>query len=59
MATIVPKMVQVIFLGVISLDSKFQLKSSLNNSDMDKYFSSNYCHQEGSGATFKYSVMLG
>ena len=59
MATMAPNQVLVIYLGVISLDSEFQLSSSSNDSDMDKSFSSNFCHQEGSGATFKYPVMLG
>ena len=54
-----PKQVLVIHFGVISLDFEFQLSSSLNHSDMDKSFSSNFYHQEGSGATFKYPVMLG
>ena len=49
----------VIYLGVISLDSEFQLSRSSNNSDMDKSFNSNFCHQEGSSTIFKYSVMLG
>ena len=35
-----PKMVPVIYLGVFSLDSKFKLSSSSNDSDMDKSFSS-------------------
>ena len=59
MATIGPKQVRVIYLEVISLDSEFQLSSSSNDSDADKYFRSNFCHQEGSGTIFKYSVMLG
>ena len=58
MARMAPKLVPVIDLGIINLDSKFQLSSSSNHSDMDKYFSSNFGHQEGSGATSKYSVML-
>ena len=45
-----PKQVPAIHLGVTSLDSEFQLSRSLNNSDTDKSFSSNF---------FKYSVMLG
>ena len=45
--------------GVMSLYSVFQLSSSSNDSDKDKSFRSNFCHQEGSGATFKYSLMLG
>ena len=40
---------QVIYLGVIILESKFQLSSSSNNSNKDELFSSNFCHQEGSG----------
>ena len=44
--------------GVISLDFEFQLNSSSNNSNMDKSFGSNFCHQEGNGATFKYSAMF-
>ena len=54
-----PKYVLVLYLGVISLDSEFQLCSSSNDSDMDKSFRSNFCQQEGIGATFKYSIMLG
>ena len=59
MTIVAPKQVPVIYLGVISLDSEFQLGSSSNNSDIDKSFSSNFCHQEGSGTTFKYPVMSG
>ena len=59
MATISPKWVPVIYLGVISLDSKFLLSSPLNDSDMNNSFSSNFCYQECSGATFKYYIMLG
>ena len=59
MAAIAPKQVPVIYLGVISLDSKFQLSRSSNNSDMGNSFRSNFCHQEGSGTIFKYSVILG
>jgi len=59
MATIAPKYVPVIYLGVISLDSEFQTNSSSNNSDMDKSVTSNFSDQEGSGATFKCSIILG
>ena len=52
------KICAVIDLRVISLDSEFQLCSSSNNLDMDKYFSSNFCHQEGSGTILEYSVIL-
>ena len=38
---------------------QFQLTSSSNNSDIGKSFSSNFGPQEGSGATFKYYVILG
>ena len=58
-AILAPKYVPVIFLGVISLDSEFQLSRSSNNSEMDNSFKSNFCHQEGSGTIFKYSIMLG
>ena len=59
MGTIAPKYLPVIYLGVISLDSEFQLSSSSNNLDTEKSFRSNFCYQEGSGTIFKYSVMLG
>ena len=58
MATIAPKQVPVIYFGIISLDSEFQLSTSSNNSVMDKSYSSNFYYQEGSSATVKYSVML-
>ena len=48
-AIIAPKYVPVLFLGVISLDSKFQLSRSSNNSDIDNSFRSNFCHHEGNG----------
>ena len=57
--TMAPKQVLVIYLGVISLDSKFQLSGSSNVTDMDKSFSSNFCHKEGGGTIFKYLVILG
>ena len=59
MATIAPKKVPVIYLGVISLDSEFQLSSPSNDLDIDKSFGSKFCYQEGSDNIFKYSVMLG
>ena len=37
---------QVIYFGVISLDYKFQLSSSANDSDMNKSFRSNCCYQK-------------
>ena len=59
MGTMAPKKLPVIYLEVTSLDSEFQLISSSNDSDTDKSFRSNFCHQEGSGTILKYSVMLG
>ena len=59
MGKIAPKLVPVIYLGVISLYSEYQLSKSSNNLDMDETFSSNFCYQEGSGSIFWYSVMLG
>ena len=41
------------------LDSKLQLSRYSDNSDMGNSFRSNFCHQEGSGIIFKYSVILG
>ena len=58
-AIIAAKQVPVIYLGVISLDSKFQLSRSSNNSDMNKSFRVYFCHQEGSRTILKYSFILG
>ena len=41
------------------LDSKLKLSRYSNISDMGNSFRSNFCHQEGSGIIFKYSVILG
>ena len=41
------------------LDYKLKLSRYSNISDMGNSFRSNFCHMEGSGIIFKYSVILG
>ena len=41
------------------LDSKLKLSRYSNISYMGNSFRSNFCHMEGSGIIFKYSVILG